>query len=93
MDNFQIIRRPIVTERSTDLKEKRKLIFQVDIRANKREVKRAVEALFNTKVDKVNTVRVKGKPKRMGAHAGRRSNWKKAVVTIQEGQKLDLFGE
>jgi large subunit ribosomal protein L23 len=93
MENFQIIKRPIVTERTTDLKEHRQLVFQVDVRANKREIKRAIEVLFNTKVERVNTAKIKGKPKRMGVHAGRRANWKKAVVTIKEGEKLDLFGE
>ncbi len=93
MDNFRVIKRPIVTERSTDLKKKRQLVFKVDVGANKREIKRAVEALFSTKVDRVNTTRIKGKPKRLGIHAGRRADWKKAIVTIKEGAKLDVFGE
>ncbi len=93
MDNFQVIKKPIITERTTDLKKKRQIVFKVDIRANKREIKRAVDDLFNTKVERVNTARIKGKPKRMGAHSGHRPKWKKAVVTIKEGEKLDLFGE
>jgi large subunit ribosomal protein L23 len=93
MDNFQVIKQPIITERSTDLKEKRQLVFKVDMRANKREIKRAVEALFDTKVQRVNTARVAGKPKSLGRYVGRRANWKKAIVTIKEGAKLDIFGE
>ena len=93
MDNFQVLKQPIVTERTTDLKEKRQVVFKVDVQANKREIKRAVEALFDTQVQRVNTARVAGKPKRMGRYVGRRANWKKAVVTIKEGAKVDLFGE
>ncbi len=93
MDKFQVIKQPIITERTTDLKQNRQIVFKVDIRANKREIKQAVDELFKTKVERVNTARFKGKPKRMGAHAGRRPSWKKAVVTIKEGEKLELFGE
>jgi len=94
MNKFQLIKRPIITERATLLKEKqRQIVFMVDVRANKRQIKQAVESLFDTKVERVNTARVKGKPKRLGIHTGYQPDWKKAIVTIKEGAKLDLFGE
>ncbi len=93
MDDFQVIKKPVITERTTVLKEERKVVFKVDVRANKREVKRAVESLFDTHVEKVNIINMKGKPKRMGVHAGRRPDWKKAIVKLKEDAKQDLFGD
>jgi large subunit ribosomal protein L23 len=61
--------------------------------SNKSQIKKAVEHIFNVKVETVNTMVVKGKLKRMGKHAGYRSDWKKAIVTLAEGQSIDKFGE
>ncbi|MMZ71234.1 50S ribosomal protein L23 [compost metagenome] len=69
-----------------------KYVFEVDIRANKTEIKKAVEAIFNVKVSNVNTLRVPAKPKRYGRHFGYRPEWKKAFVTLAEGSKpLEFF--
>lgn len=87
-----IIRRPLLTERSTDLKEKEnKYFFEVARGANKIEIKKAVESLFNVKVKSVNTMIKLGKKKRMGRTQGRTSDYKKAVVTLKEGSSIDLF--
>ena len=94
MDLHKIIQRPLITERAQGLKEnKRQLVFRVDVRANKPEIKKAVETLFQTKVEQVRTARIGGKPKRVGVHAGRRTDWKKAIVTIKAGEKIDIFEE
>jgi large subunit ribosomal protein L23 len=87
-----IIRRPLLTERSTELKEKEnKYFFEVTVGANKIEIKKAVEALFNVKVKSVNTMIKYGKNKRMGRTQGRTSDYKKAVVTLKEGSSIDIF--
>ena len=87
-----IIRRPVITEESTDLMEEKKYVFEVDPRANKVEVKKAIEEIFGVKVDKVNTMRVKGKVKRYGRYSGRRPERKKAVVTLTEDSKaIEVF--
>jgi large subunit ribosomal protein L23 len=92
MDARDIIRKPLISEKSTGLMEQLKYAFQVDPRANKVEIKKAVEELFKVKVKDVNTIRVTGKIKRMGAHSGRRPNWKKAIVTLEEGSKpIEIF--
>lgn len=91
-DARDIIKRPIVTEKTTNEMQEMKYTFEVDIRANKIEIKNAVEKLFNVKVKDVNTMRMTGKLKRMGLHSGRRPNWKKAVVTLEEGSKpIEIF--
>jgi len=87
-----IIKRPIVTEKSTDLMSENKYTFEVDLRATKMQVKDAVEAIFDVKVQRVNTSRVKGKLRRMGRHEGYTSEWKKAVVTLQPGHSIEVFG-
>jgi large subunit ribosomal protein L23 len=87
----EIIRRPTVTEKGTALKEQNKYCFEVDRRANKIEVKRAVEALFNVKVAAVHTVAVRGRVKRLGRFAGRTPDWKKAIVTLKEGHSIEFF--
>jgi large subunit ribosomal protein L23 len=72
--------------------EELKYAFKVDRNANKIEIKNAVEELFKVKVKSVNTINVSGKMKRMGAHSGRRPNWKKAIVTLEQGSKpLEIF--
>jgi large subunit ribosomal protein L23 len=91
-DARDIIRKPLISEKSTGLMEQMKYAFQVDPKANKVEIKKAVEELFKVKVKDVNTIRVIGKIKRMGVHSGRRPNWKKAIVTLEEGSKpIEIF--
>ena len=90
---FEILLRPVITERSTanQAQEQPQYAFQVAIDANKQEIRQAVEAAFDVKVQKVNTLRVKGKVKRVRREAGKRSDWKKAIVTLQKGQSIDLY--
>jgi large subunit ribosomal protein L23 len=88
----QIIRRPLVTEKSTQQKEKsNQYAFEVDPKANKIEIQSAIERLFKVKVFQVRTVRVLGKMKRLGRKYGKRSDWKKAIVTLKEGDRIDFF--
>lgn len=91
MDPRDIIIRPIVTEGSMALLEQQKYVFVVALKANKTQIRHAVEEIFNVKVKSVNTMRVMGKEKRMGRHAGRTPNWKKAIVTLQPGETIELF--
>lgn len=86
-----IIIRPIITEKSMDGLADRKYTFKVMKSANKIEVKKAVEALFGVKVEKVNTISVKGKKKRMGRNEGYTSDWKKAIVTLTADSKTIEF--
>ncbi|MBD1372361.1 50S ribosomal protein L23 [Hazenella sp. IB182357] len=91
-DPRDIIRRPVITEASTELMENNKYVFEVDIRANKVQVKKAVEAIFGVKVEKVNTLRLPGKLKRYGRYSGRTPERKKAVVQLAEGSKpIEIF--
>ncbi|MDN5293888.1 MAG: large subunit ribosomal protein [Eubacteriales bacterium] len=90
-DPRDIIIKPVITERSMELLSQNKYTFYVDPRANKVEIKRAIEELFNVKVEKVNTMNVKGKVKRMGRFVGRRPDRKKAIVTLREGDKIEIF--
>jgi large subunit ribosomal protein L23 len=86
-----VIIRPLMTEKSMRLKDEQNTVtFQVRPDANKVEVRRAVEVVFNVKVADVRTASYEGKLKRMGRHAGRRADWKKAIVTLQPGHKIDL---
>jgi large subunit ribosomal protein L23 len=88
----QIIRRPLITEKSTQQKEEsRQYVFEVDPKANKIEIKAAVEQLFKVKVTKVRTLNVLGKIKRLGRRYGKRPDWKKAIVTLKEGDRIDFF--
>ena len=82
--------RPIVTEKSMNASVAGKVTFLVPLSASKDDVKAAVEAIFNVKVDKVNTIRQFGKEKRFKGYLGRRSDFKKAVVTLAEGQNIDV---
>jgi len=92
MDARDIIKRPIITERSMDLQEDRKYTFEVDIRANKTQVKHAIEEIFGVKVKKVNIMNYKGKLKRMGRYTGYTNKRKKAIVTLTEDSKpIELF--
>lgn len=93
MTNYDIIIRPVVTERSMEDMEYNKYTFVVAKKANKSEVKKAVESIFGVKVKSVNTMNMRGKLKRQGAHAGRRPDWKKAIVTLTEDSKAIEFFE
>ena len=86
-----IIIRPVVTEKSMNMLADNKYTMIVDKKANKTEIKNAVESIFKVKVEKVHTMNLKGKPKRMGRFEGRTSSRKKAVVTIKPGHKIKLF--
>ena len=95
MNANQIIRRPLVTEKSTMLREEGTNIiaFEVDPKANKIQVKDAVEQLFKVKVEDVRLFNVRGKVKRMGRYAGKRRDWRKAYVRLKEGEKAPDFIE
>ncbi len=91
MDVRAIIRRPLVTEKTTKLMEENKYCFVVDLRANKHQIKQAVEEIFKVKVLDVNTLHVLGKVKRQGRSEGKRPDWKKAVVTLAPGSRIQFF--
>jgi len=92
MDLYSVIKRPLVTEKSTIARdEANKYIFEVDRRANKIEIEKAVEKLFKVKVLSVRTMNREGKKKRTGRVMGRKSDWKKAVVTLAPGQSIEVF--
>ncbi len=92
MEPYQTILRPIVTEKGTTLKdENNQIIFEVDPRSNKSEIKKAVEKLFKVKVVAVHTQNRLGKRKRLGRTVGRRKNWKKAIVTLKKGDRVEYF--
>jgi large subunit ribosomal protein L23 len=86
-----VLIKPVLSEKSYGLLAENKYTFVVNPDANKIEIKNAVEKLFDVKVLNVNTLNVKGKVKRMGKHIGRTSNKKKAIVTLQDGDKIEVF--
>jgi large subunit ribosomal protein L23 len=91
-DPRSIIRKVLITEKGTVMRETlRQYFFEVARDANKIEIKRAVEAVFNVKVDSVQTMQLQGKMKRQGRSVGRRNDWKKAIVTLKPDQKIELF--
>ncbi|NLT95706.1 MAG: 50S ribosomal protein L23 [Clostridia bacterium] len=85
-----IIIKPLVSEKSVADMEHNKYTFKVDLNANKIDIKYAVEEIFKVKVIDVKTMVVKGKPKRMGRYEGKRPDWKKAIVTLKEGDKIEI---
>ena len=92
MDPHQVIIRPVISEKSYGLIETaNQYTFQVDKRANKNQIKRAIESAFDVRVRKVNTSNVKSKPKRQGLTRGRTATWKKAVVRLADGERIELF--
>jgi len=91
MDIYQIIKRPLVTEKTTLAKEANKYHFEVDRRANKIEIGQAVEKLFKVKVLNVRTMNMAGKKKRVGRILGRKRDWKKAIVTLAPGSTIEIF--
>jgi len=92
-DPHDIILRPWITEKTMDMKPDKKYAFVVDRNSNKTEIKNAVESVFGVKVDKVNTINMRGKKKRMGVHEGKRPDWKKAIVTLKKDSKVIEFFE
>ena len=89
-----IIRRPIfLTEKSNTLRGSNQVVFEVLRGANKIQIKTAIQTLFNVKVESVNTMVYRGKDRRMGRGYAKMQNWKKAVVTLQEGESIDFFAE
>ena len=93
-DPYKIIMRPVITEKSTWLKEKnREICFEVDSRANKIEIKKATEKLFNVKVDRVRIVKKKGKRRKVGRSQGFTNDWTKAYVKLKEGEKMIEYFE
>ena len=88
--HYEAILAPVITEKATILSEQNKVVFRVADDASKDEIAAAVEALFNVKVTKVNTLNVKGKTKRFRGRLGRRNDVKKAIVTLAEGQSIDV---
>ena len=89
---FGLIRKPRITEKVILLKEdNNKVVFEVARESNKIELKKAVESIFKVKVKKISTLNVKGKLKRQGRTEGRRADWKKAIITLEEGEKIEYF--
>lgn len=91
MDKYEVLRRPIVTEKTTMQIEQGLYTFEVDRRANKLQVKEAVEEVFGVDVVSVNIINMPGKPRRWGRHISRTPSWKKAIVKLAEGQRIELF--
>lgn len=87
---YDVIVKPVVTEKSTVASEQNKLTFKISPTATKKDVKAAVEAIFNVKVKKVNTINVEGKVKRFRGRPGQRQDFRKAVVTLEVGQQVDI---
>ena len=91
MEHRDVIKSPIVTEKSNDLQQSNNTYtFSVDVRANKTQIKQAVEAIFNVKVESVNTINVHPKTKRVGRYAGKTNKVKKAIVKLKKGSSLEL---
>ena len=89
---YELIKRPLITEKGVFLKETfGRYGFEVSMDANKPAIRQAIEAHFKVNVEEVRTMVVRGKQRRIGRHSGRRPNWKKAIVTLQKGQKIELF--
>ncbi|MFZ0240309.1 MAG: 50S ribosomal protein L23 [Desulfobacterales bacterium] len=89
---YDIIKRPIVTEKTSTQKETaNQVTFEVDRKANRIEIMRAIERVFNVRVDTVRTMQVRGKFKRRGRVLGKRRDWKKAIVTLRPGERIEFF--
>ena len=92
-DPRDILIKPLITEKSTMLIQDNKYTFRVEPRANKTQIKQAVENIFKVKVEKVNTINVKGKKKKVRNIPGRTSDTKKAIITLKKGDKIEIFEE
>lgn len=87
-----IIKSPIITERTSEMMADKKYVFEVELRSNKTEIKQAIEQIFKVKVSNVNTLRMPAKPKRYGRYSGYTSEWKKAIVTLSaDSKELEFF--
>ena len=92
MNRYDIIKRPLDTEKLDRIRDREnKFAFEIDMKANKTEVKQAIEQLFKVKVVDIKTAIVRGKFRRVGKSEGQKSNWKKAIVTLKEGDAISLF--
>ena len=92
MIRYDIIKRPVITEKTNIQKEvSNQVTFEVDRRANRIEIQRAIENIFNVRVAGVRTMQVKGKVKQRGRIVGKRRDWKKAIVTLMPGERIDYF--
>jgi large subunit ribosomal protein L23 len=91
MNAHQIILRPLITEKNTNLMAYNKYSFEVDRNANKTQIKRAIEEIFKVSVTKVHTMNMRGKMRRRGMRFGYTADWKKAIVTLAEGDRIELF--
>jgi large subunit ribosomal protein L23 len=91
MNLYEVLRRPLITEKSTRLSESNKYVFEVDKKASKDQVRQAVEKAFKVAVRGVNIIKVPGEIKRMGRREVKRPPWKKAIVTLKEGDKIQFF--
>jgi len=92
MIHYDIIKRPLITEKTNIQKEDySQVTFEVDRRANRVEIKRAIEKLFNVRVSTIRTIQVKGKKKQRGRVIGKRKDWKKAIATLMPGERIDFF--
>jgi large subunit ribosomal protein L23 len=91
MNAHQIILRPLITEKNTNLMVYNKYSFEVDRNANKTQIKRAIEEIFKVSVTKVHTMNMRGKMRRRGMRFGYTADWKKAIVTLAEGDRIELF--
>jgi large subunit ribosomal protein L23 len=90
-EHRSIIQKPIITEKATLMREGNKYVFRVDKRANKIQIRQAVESIFDVHVESVRTVSVPSKPKRQGLHAGKVAGWKKAYVTLRSGDSIEVL--
>ena len=88
---YQVLLRPLITEKATNLAGDGKYAFAVDRRANKVQVRQAIETAFNVRVDKVNTMNVRGKRRQFGRRVRQSPSWKKAIVTLVEGDTIQIF--
>lgn len=92
MNRFDIVKRPLDTEKLDRMRDREnKFAFEIDMKANKTEIKQAIEGLFKVKVLDVKTSIIRGKYRRIGRSEGKRPNWKKAIVTLKEGDAISLF--
>lgn len=92
MDLYKVVKRPLITEKANLHKElSNQIALEVDRRANKIEIRRAIETLFKTEVLEVKTINVQGKMRRVGKNRGRRSDWKKAIVRLAPGKRIEFF--
>ena len=91
MNANDILIKPVISEKTTELSEMNKYVFQIPMKANKLMVKQAVKALFGVQPEKINIIRVRGKRRRIRYQFGNTAAWKKAIVTLKDGDKIDIF--